>query len=189
MIRLRIRIRILSKYRLRLRIRILFRIRQLWSYFLFFLCNFCPPGSGSGFRIRIRIHWHDGIPTRISFLVAFFEVVCITYGTVSLLFLHEFSKIRSQLYCRNQFCRKIILLVNGRTLRRSRFVTIKSDPYVPKTCRFHEFGSRSGTLTRVPADKFFKNFNLKQSVLSCSGSSCIESLIVSSASSLAMQTL
>ncbi len=31
------------------------------------LCTFCPPGSGSGFRIRIRIHWHDWIRTRISF--------------------------------------------------------------------------------------------------------------------------
>jgi len=26
-----------------------------------FVGHFCPPGSGSGFRIRIRIHWPDWI--------------------------------------------------------------------------------------------------------------------------------
>ncbi len=25
------------------------------------MCHICPPGSGSGFRIRIRIHWPDWI--------------------------------------------------------------------------------------------------------------------------------
>ncbi len=30
-----------------------------------FVGHFCPPGSGSGFRIRIRIHWPDWIRIRI----------------------------------------------------------------------------------------------------------------------------
>ncbi len=30
-----------------------------WNFF--FVCNFCPPGSGTEFWIRIRIHWPDGI--------------------------------------------------------------------------------------------------------------------------------
>ncbi len=40
---------------------------KTWNFLLFstFLGHFCPPGSGSGFRIRIRIHWPDWI--RIQF--------------------------------------------------------------------------------------------------------------------------
>ncbi len=33
--------------------------------FFTFVCHFCPPGSGSGFQIRIRIYWPDWI--RIQF--------------------------------------------------------------------------------------------------------------------------
>ncbi len=35
---------------------------QNMNYFFFtFVGHFCPPGFGSGFRIRIRIHWPDWI--------------------------------------------------------------------------------------------------------------------------------
>ncbi len=46
-------------------------------FFVSSLCNFCPPGSGSGFRIRIRIHWHDWVRTRISF--SGFLLSCLYY--------------------------------------------------------------------------------------------------------------
>ncbi len=36
---------------------------KTWNFLIFstFVGHFCPPGSGSGFRIRIRIHWPDWI--------------------------------------------------------------------------------------------------------------------------------
>ncbi len=36
---------------------------KTWNFLIFsaFVCHFWPPGSGSGFRIRIRIHWPDWI--------------------------------------------------------------------------------------------------------------------------------
>ncbi len=37
---------------------------ELLQIFFTFVGHFCPPGSGSGFRIRIRIHWPDWIRIR-----------------------------------------------------------------------------------------------------------------------------
>ncbi len=34
---------------------------NFYKFFSTFVGHFCPPGSGSGFRIRIRIHWPDWI--------------------------------------------------------------------------------------------------------------------------------
>ncbi len=34
---------------------------NFYQFFSTFVCHFCPPGSGSGFRIRIRIHRPDWI--------------------------------------------------------------------------------------------------------------------------------
>ncbi len=36
---------------------------KTWNFLIFstFMGHFCPPGSGSGFRILIRIHWPDWI--------------------------------------------------------------------------------------------------------------------------------
>ncbi len=40
---------------------------KTWNFLIFstFVGHFCPPGSGSGFRIRIRNHWSDWIRIRI----------------------------------------------------------------------------------------------------------------------------
>ncbi len=39
--------------------------KKTWTFkkffFFSFAGHFCPPGTGSGFRIRIRIHWPDWI--------------------------------------------------------------------------------------------------------------------------------
>ncbi len=39
---------------------------KIWNFFIFFyFCgSFCPPGSGYGFPIRIRVHWPDWIRIR-----------------------------------------------------------------------------------------------------------------------------
>ncbi len=37
---------------------------NFYQFFSTFVSHFCPPGSGSGFRIRIRIHWPDWIRIR-----------------------------------------------------------------------------------------------------------------------------
>jgi hypothetical protein len=34
-------------------------LQNMIFFYCTFVGHFCPPGSGSGFRIRIRIHWPD----------------------------------------------------------------------------------------------------------------------------------
>ncbi len=41
---------------------------EFFLLFSKFVGHFCPPGSGPGFRIRIRIHWPDWIRIRIKTL-------------------------------------------------------------------------------------------------------------------------
>jgi hypothetical protein len=38
-----------------------FKTLTFYTFFSTFEGHFCPPGSGSGFRCRIRIHWPDWI--------------------------------------------------------------------------------------------------------------------------------